>query len=291
MKRFGLKDLWKAMTVAQAAGAIEADPGAGQSSPDSSPGRRRHPDPVDPGLTVTTSLPGSPQGRLDGSVSDQDKTGATLLFSGLFLGLVGMTFTAMGWINYDQSHAFEWTQFLGPVLLSVGGTFVFISVCKFGMLSCLACGRREQDDGGGGGGGGGRGGRGAEDGELSRNQSFVFAGINQPITFHRATVVQYIPPPYASVMQEPGVLGGPGTAHSPPQYCSVCPLERPAQSRSASLVPTAQPPPSRRESRVPTERDEEEEEKNEAYDEDALDCVSPPAYEDLYPSLPSDNHT
>ncbi|XP_041914616.1 transmembrane protein 174 [Alosa sapidissima] len=283
MKHFRLKNLWKAMTVGQAGGAIEADASGGQSSPDSSPSRR--PDPVDLGFTVVTSLPGPPRGQLDGSVSDRDKTGATLLFSGVFLGLVGMTFTAMGWINYEESRAFEWTQFLGPVLLSVGATFVFISICKFRMISCLACGQQEDD--------GGSDGRGAEDdSELSRNQSFVFAGINQPITLHRATVVQYIPPPYASVTQEPGVLSGQlpqGSAHSPPQYYSVCPLERPAQSRSASLVPSA--PSSRRESRNPTGREEEEEEKNEAYDEEALDCVSPPAYEDLYPSLPNDNHT
>lgn len=227
MKRFGLKDLWK-VTAGQAGGAAATtDTNISQSSPSSRPNHR--PDPADLTLSVITSLPGPPQGRVDAQVSDGDKTGATLLFSGIFLALVGMTFTAMGWINYDVSLAFEWTQLLGPILLSVGGTFVLISVCKFRMLSCQACRQRED---------GGR----AEDAEVAHSQSFVFTGINQPITFHRATVVQYIPPPYASVTQEQQV-----SVSSPPLYCSVCPLESPALVSSDCLAPSALS--SRRESR------------------------------------------
>ncbi|XP_041707599.1 transmembrane protein 174 [Coregonus clupeaformis] len=108
------------------------------------------------------------------SVSGGENTGATLLFSGIFMDLVRMTFAVMGWHKYDVSRSFEWTQLLGPILLSVGGTFILISVCMFRMLSCRAwsC------------------------------QSIVFNGTNQPIMFHRATVVQYIPAPYGLVTQE-----------------------------------------------------------------------------------------
>ncbi|XDV20602.1 hypothetical protein PO909_025907 [Leuciscus waleckii] len=75
-------------------------------------------------------MPSQPPTSSDSQVSDGDKAGVTLLFSGVFLGLVGMTFTAMGWTNYNVSHSYEWTQLLGPVLLSVGGAFVLISICK-----------------------------------------------------------------------------------------------------------------------------------------------------------------
>uniref|UniRef100_A0A8C7JMX7 Transmembrane protein 174 n=1 Tax=Oncorhynchus kisutch TaxID=8019 RepID=A0A8C7JMX7_ONCKI len=122
-------------------------------------------------------------GRLDShvSVSDGEKTGATLLFSGIFLDLVGMTFKVMGWLKYNVNRSFEWTQLLDPILLSVGGTFILISVCMFRILSC----------------------RFSESLTIPGScQSIVFNGINQPIMFHKATVVQYIPSPYGFVTQE-----------------------------------------------------------------------------------------
>ncbi|XP_053313857.1 transmembrane protein 174 [Spea bombifrons] len=161
--------------------------------------------------------------RHDTQVSDGDKAGATLLFSGIFLGLVGITFTVMGWIRREGFERFEWTQLLGPILLSVGVTFALISVCKFKMLSCKSCKNSEET---------------ALDTEQpSGAQSFVFTGINQPITFHGATVVQYIPPPYTtqdgfpmsatSVPPIPSVGNGTTSQLCPPQYYSIYPMDNP----------------------------------------------------------------
>ncbi|XP_069887438.1 transmembrane protein 174 [Dipodomys merriami] len=177
-------------------------------------------------LNVFSVTPYTPS-TADIQVSDDDKAGATLLFSGIFLGLVGITFTVMGWIKYQGVTHFEWTQLLGPILLSVGVTFILIAVCKFKMLSCQLC--KESED------------RVLDSEQASGGQSFVFTGINQPITFHGATVVQYIPPPYGS--QEPmgvsttylqpmvnpcGLLapgGAAATTPSPPQYYTIYPQD------------------------------------------------------------------
>uniref|UniRef100_A0A8C8F137 Transmembrane protein 174 n=1 Tax=Oncorhynchus tshawytscha TaxID=74940 RepID=A0A8C8F137_ONCTS len=110
------------------------------------------------------------------------RSGATLMFPGIFLGLVGMTFTDMGWLKYS---------------VSCRGTFILISICKFRMLSCRACKQSDYDK------------------DLSElleipgsGQSFVFNGINQPIMFHGATVGQYIPALYRSVTQEVNLANG-----------------------------------------------------------------------------------
>ncbi|XP_016069915.1 PREDICTED: transmembrane protein 174 [Miniopterus natalensis] len=180
-------------------------------------------------LNVFSVTPYTPS-TADIQVSDDDKAGATLLFSGVFLGLVGTTFTVMGWIKYQGVSHFEWTQLLGPILLSVGVTFILIAVCKFQMLSCQLCKEREE--------------RVLDSEPTAGGQSFVFTGINQPITFHGATVVQYIPPPYGSqeptgvnpTYLQPGVnpccLSPPGVVAavppSPPQYYTIYPSENPA---------------------------------------------------------------
>ncbi|XP_075447943.1 transmembrane protein 174 [Ascaphus truei] len=183
-----------------------------------------------------------PNNRPDVHVSDGDKAGATLLFSGIFLGLVGITFTVMGWIRQEGFANFEWTQLLGPILLSVGVTFALISVCRFKMLTCKSCKNSEEA---------------ASDVEqTTAGQSFVFTGINQPITFHGATVVQYIPPPYTShdgntmnatclpPLPHPSnaSLSNGATATStlcPPQYYSIYPLDNPSFVED-DLFPTQQ---------------------------------------------------
>ncbi|XP_024079451.1 transmembrane protein 174 [Terrapene carolina triunguis] len=143
--------------------------------------------------------------RSDVLVSDDDKAGATLLFSGVFfLGLVGITFTVMGWIKYAGIIHFEWTQLLGPILLSVGVTFVLIAICKFKILTCKSCKKRDESAS-------------ATDQSPSA-QSFVFTRINQPITFHGATVVQYIPPPYPA---QEGIAVNPAYLHPVLSYCGV----------------------------------------------------------------------
>ncbi|XP_052015388.1 transmembrane protein 174 [Apodemus sylvaticus] len=235
--------------------------------------------PEDFPLNVFSVTPYTPS-TADIQVSDDDKAGATLLFSGIFLGLVGITFTVMGWIKYQGVSHFEWTQLLGPILLSVGVTFILIAVCKFKMLSCQLCSDNEE--------------RVPDSEQTSGGQSFVFTGINQPITFHGATVVQYIPPPYGS--QEPlgmnatylqpmmnpcGLVppsGAAPTTPSPPQYYTIYPQDNAAFVESegfSRFVGSGYDRPG---------SDADQPEGTEMEEEDCV-CFSPPPYEEIY-SLP-----
>uniref|UniRef100_A0A3B4AWQ7 Uncharacterized protein n=1 Tax=Periophthalmus magnuspinnatus TaxID=409849 RepID=A0A3B4AWQ7_9GOBI len=65
--------------------------------------------------------------------SPLQKNSAALMFSGIFLGLVG----TLGWQEYNSNTTFDGTPLLGPVLSSVGGTFMLTSVCKF-VVGCVA---------------------------------------------------------------------------------------------------------------------------------------------------------
>ncbi|XP_063745113.1 transmembrane protein 174 isoform X2 [Eleginops maclovinus] len=82
---------------------------------------------------------------LSDSLKYNEKSGVFLLFSGVFLGLAGLTFTTMGWYHYRENSKFGWTQLLGPVLISMGGTFMLTSFCRFGIVSCWPC--RQLDEG------------------------------------------------------------------------------------------------------------------------------------------------
>ncbi|XP_066097515.1 transmembrane protein 174 [Saccopteryx bilineata] len=213
----------------------------------------------------------------DIQVSDDDKAGATLLFSGIFLGLVGLTFTVMGWIKYQGVSHFEWTQLLGPILLSVGVTFILIAVCKFKMLSCQLCKENEE--------------RVLDSEQMAGGQSFVFTGINQPITFHGATVVQYIPP--SPGPQEPI---GVNTAYlqpvlnpccltpsrvvavavpSPPLYHTIYPSE------NSAFVDDQDPPSFVDEGNDRSSSDAEQPRETQPREEEAV-RVSPPPYEEIF---------
>ncbi|NXC40908.1 TM174 protein, partial [Penelope pileata] len=228
-------------------------------------------------LNVFSVTPYQPN-RSDALVSDGDKAGATLLFSGVFLGLVGITFTVMGWIKYDGLTHLEWTQLLGPILLSVGVTFILIAVCKFNMLTCKPCKEREENT--------------LDIDQNASGQSFVFTGINQPITFHGATVVQYIPSPYQA---QDGMISSPGYLHpvlsccgavspstspipspSPAHFCPAYPLDNLAfigdESCASYLAENT------RNTRSEGSFDEPEE-----LLEDTCEDLSPPRYEELYP--------
>lgn len=158
----------------------------------------------------------------DIQVSDDDKAGATLLFSGIFLGLVGVTFTIMGWIKYQGVSHFEWTQLLGPILLSVGVTFILIAVCKFKMLSCQWCKESEE--------------RGSRIRSRRRGgQSFVFTGINQPSPSMAPLWYSISLPPYGS--QEPM---GMNTTYLQP--CGPCGLIPPGGWRPRCQAPLSTTP-------------------------------------------------
>ncbi|XP_015704288.1 transmembrane protein 174 [Coturnix japonica] len=219
-----------------------------------------------------------PPSRSDALVSDGDKAGATLLFSGVFLGLVGITFTVMGWIKYDGLTHLEWTQLLGPILLSVGVTFILIAVCKFNMLTCKPCKEREENM--------------LDIDQSTSGQSFVFTGINQPITFHGATVVQYIPPPYPALdsgATSPGYLHpvlsccgavSPGVSPIPsPSSAHFCPaysLDNPAFTWDESCA-------SYLTENTRNQRSEDSSDEPEELLEDPCEELSPPRYEEIYP--------
>ncbi|XP_006263896.1 transmembrane protein 174 [Alligator mississippiensis] len=228
-------------------------------------------------LNVFSVTPYQPS-RSDALVSDDDKAGATVFFSGVFLGLVGITFTVMGWIRYEGITHLEWTQLLGPILLSVSVTFILIAVCKFKMLTCKLC--KESDESA------------SDMDQIPSRQSFVFTGINQPITFHGATVVQYIPPPYSA---QEGTTMNPAHLHpvlgcrsvsssgestiptsSPPQYYTVYPLENPAftedENYPAYLVGDTM-----------DQRSDDYPDEPEELLEEICDNFSPPPYEEIYP--------
>ncbi|XP_076994784.1 transmembrane protein 174 [Tamandua tetradactyla] len=228
-------------------------------------------------LNVFSVTPYTPS-TADIQVSDDDKAGATLLFSGIFLGLVGITFTIIGWVRYQGVSHFEWTQLLGPILLSVGVTFILIAVCKFKMPSCQVCSEGEE--------------RPPESEQTAGGQSFVFTGINQPITFHGATVVQYMPPPpgapetlgVSTIHLQPATSpcsllcsgGAVAATPSPPQYSTIYPWENAASAAGKGDGAS--------EDRSSLGADQLE---GQLEDGDCA-CFSPPSYEEIYPVPPRD---
>nr|XP_056704996.1 transmembrane protein 174 [Euleptes europaea] len=228
-------------------------------------------------VNVFSVMPRQPNNS-EAQVSDDDKAGATLLFSGVLLGLVGITFTVMGWVKYKGVSHFEWTQLLGPILLSVGVTFLLISVCKFKMLTCKPCSEREERTSG--------------TDQTPHGQSFIFTGISQPITFHGATVVQYIPSypaqeslgitsaNFHQVCSHHGLLPSSGTiipGPSTPQYYNVYPLDNFTLSvdENPSAYRAVDP-------RSEWSTDSVKEPK-EVLDEDVCCDFSPPPYDKLFP--------
>ncbi|CAH2296917.1 Hypothetical predicted protein [Pelobates cultripes] len=182
--------------------------------------------PVDEFSSNVFSFTPPQNSRPESQVSDGSKAGATLLFSGIFLGLVGIAFTVIGSMKREGENSFEWTQLIGPIMLTVGVLFALIPVCRFKLHICKSRRRNEET---------------TPDGEMpSSPQSFVFSGINQPITFHGATVLQYIPPPYTT--QDVSTMGATSTTPlpnailsngamsplCPPQYYSIYPMDNPA---------------------------------------------------------------
>lgn len=108
--------------------------------------------------------------------SDDDKAGGALLFSGIFFGVIGITFTVIGWVKYEGVIHFEWTRLLGPTLLLMGVTFLLIAVCRFKIFSCNSCNQNEE-----------------RTLDTERTYNGLYRGVRQPITLHGAAMVPYLP--------------------------------------------------------------------------------------------------
>ncbi|KAI4816616.1 hypothetical protein KUCAC02_008933 [Chaenocephalus aceratus] len=129
------------------------------------------------------------------SLQYNKKSGVFLLFSGVSLGLAGATLTTMGRYHYPENANFGWTQFLGPILISIGGTVMLISFYRFGVVSCGPC--RQLGEGAP-----------AMD-QISIGPSIILSGINPPIMLHNATAMFHLPPPYdREVHQAAGFQSG-----------------------------------------------------------------------------------
>ncbi|KAK2818732.1 hypothetical protein Q5P01_024293 [Channa striata] len=94
----------------------------------------------------TQTVAPAPRPHQPDDVLAAQKIGATLLFCGVGLALVGVTYTTLGWSYYQASARFEWTQLLGPILIFVGGTFVLSSLCKFSSISRCSCQQQRDEE-------------------------------------------------------------------------------------------------------------------------------------------------
>ncbi|XP_037609050.1 transmembrane protein 174 [Sebastes umbrosus] len=206
----------------------------------------------------------TPRPRQPNSLLDNETTGAFLLFSGMLLTLVGIFFTSMGWYQYYATLNIEWTQLMGPILISVGGTFVLTSVCKFGIISLWSCTcwvkkvivmpAIEQ---------------------TSTGRSFALSDTNQPIMFHNAIGMLSIPPQYDFITQEvrQAVEFQPGVRVACPPYDAVCCVDNTVFTAEEEDLSAHCTETDHRRSRI--ENTENERGRGGA----------PPAYEDIYPSL------
>ncbi|XP_028274178.1 transmembrane protein 174 [Parambassis ranga] len=192
-----------------------------------------------------------------------EQNSVALLFSGFFLALVGITFTAMGWQYYQASPSFEWTQLLGPILISVGGAFISTSVYNLCIISRRPCRQSEEgvvvipvSD------------------QTSRGHPFGFRGMNQPVVLQGATTVRCAPPAYNFVTQERQQAGEfqPVTGAALPSYEAVCCVDNPAftaeDHRSAGC----------------TDKDHRQKSMQKTEDQGGSTCLPPPAYKDIYPT-------
>ncbi|XP_040914328.1 transmembrane protein 174 [Toxotes jaculatrix] len=231
--------------------------------------------PGDP-TQMVTPVP-RPHPHQSDSLLDGEKTGAALLFSGALLALVGITFTAMGWQQYQADFSFEWTKLLGPVLISVGGTFMLTSICKFGIVSCWP--RRHWD----------------EEGlvmpvteQTSRGLSCSLSGLNQPVVLHSTTTMRCIPPAYNFITQEvrqaidflPGCSVNGSHAALPPHDAVFC-VDNTALTAEEDGIAHS------RETDGTRSRFEKTEDEAGRGDESCSTCSRPPAYEDIFPSFGS----
>ncbi|XP_055010137.1 transmembrane protein 174 [Boleophthalmus pectinirostris] len=174
-----------------------------------------------------------------------EKSSAALMFLGIFLGLVGIAFTTLGWQKYNLTTILDWTQLLDPILISVGGTFMLTSVLKL-VMSCAS-----QN----------------EDITESARHSFT---LNHQIVLHNG--VTCIPAsnnfrqpelgPSSTVLHDAPVT----PSEPPPQYDTLYTDNRAPEGSQANV------------------RSQKTLEEVHSEAETSPTCESPPAYEDIYPS-------
>lgn len=150
-------------------------------------------------LSGPTAIDAAPRPPHSDSLLDSEKTGAALLFSGALLALVGVTFTAMGWKQYQASSSLEWTQLLGPILISAGGTFMLTSVCKFGIVTCRPCRQWDEE-------------------ALARPVAEQSSCVSPPIMLHRHTTTMVCIPGGFDFMTQRVHQLQPGVHAAPPAY-------------------------------------------------------------------------
>ncbi|KAF3849356.1 hypothetical protein F7725_015853 [Dissostichus mawsoni] len=150
------------------------------------------------------------------SLQYKKKSGAFLLFSGVSLGLAGATLTTMGWYHYPENANFGWTQFLGPILISIGGTVMLTSFYRFGVVYCWPCRQLGEEEP-------------AMD-QTSIGPSIILSGINPPIMLHNATAIFHLPPQYDFITREVHQAAGFQSGQiekteeeSPPRYEDIYP--------------------------------------------------------------------
>ncbi|KAM6470184.1 transmembrane protein 174 [Liasis olivaceus] len=207
-------------------------------------------------------------------VSDDDKTGAALLFYGVFLGVVGITFTVMGWVKYEGVGHFVWTRLPGPTLLSVGVAFLPIAVCKFKILTCSSCNQDEERAPG-----------------AERTQYGLHAGLTQPVTFYGAAVVPHLPSSPTQGGVEANLHQALNCSEFPLGSASIIPVLIPPHSENVSPMGSSAFPVENSSAYLTVDTTSERstnslEEPEEILDEGLCsDSLSPP-YEKLFPPLP-----
>ncbi|XP_071321687.1 transmembrane protein 174 [Trachinotus anak] len=203
----------------------------------------------------------APRPHQSDTMLDGEKTAAALLFSGVFLALAGVTFTTVGWQHYQANSSFEWTQLLGPILISVGGTFILTSICKFGIISCWPCRRWDEEV--------------PAIEQTSRGHSRTLCGVNRPVMLHSASTTLCIPPAYNFITQEvrQAIQFQPGSsvngihASLPPHDAVYC-VDNAAFTEEEDSS---------------ARRIEKTEDERGRGDTSGSTCSRPPAYEDIFP--------
>lgn len=127
-------------------------------------------------MVTATPCPPQSDSELDG-----EKIGAILLFFGVLLVLAGVIFTTL-------DSTVQWTKLLGPILITVGGTFMLTSVCRFRVGSFLSCRRL--------------GGEALAAEQTSGGHAFTLSGVNQQVMVCGGRTVLNIPPMYNCGNQE-----------------------------------------------------------------------------------------